>query len=93
MSLLFGAFILSGVAYAQAPAAPAVPAAPAAEAAKSAAHHERHPELNKAIRKLKAAKEDLEKAAKDFGGHKAKAVAAIDQALEELKEAKEFDKK
>ena len=57
------------------------------------AHHEHHAELRKAMRKLRGAKEDLQKAAHDYGGHKVKAIAAIDEALAELKEAMDYDKK
>ncbi len=52
----------------------------------------RHPEIHKAMRKLKEAKEDLEKAAHDYGGHKVKAIEAINQALAELHAGLEFDK-
>jgi len=96
MSLLVSAFILTGTSFAQNPppaAAPAVPAPAATETAKPAKHHEHHSDLHKAMRKLKDAREDLQKAAKDFGGHKMKAIEAIDKAIEELKAAMEFDKK
>jgi hypothetical protein len=56
-------------------------------------HRERHPELHRALRKLRAAKEDLEKASHDYAGHRVKAIQAIDQALEELKQALASDKK
>jgi len=90
MSLLFGAFVLTGSAFAQAPAAEA-PAAPAAETVKPA-HKEHHPEIHHAIHKLKGAKADLEKATHDYAGHRVAAIKLIDQALEELKEALESDK-
>jgi hypothetical protein len=88
---LFAAFIFTGVSFAQT----TPPAAPAAASAKPevAAHHEHHPELHKAMRKLKAAKEDLQKAEHDYGGHRVKAIEAIDHAIQELKEALETDKK
>ena len=56
-------------------------------------HREHHKKIHEAISKLKKAKEDLEKATHDFGGHRAKAIQAIDQALQELKMALESDKK
>ena len=104
MALLVGIFVLTSSSFAQpTPAAtPATPAAaPAVEAQKPVAeksagkheHHEHHPELRKAIRKLRTAKQDLEKASSEYGGHKAKAIEAIEQALVELKEALESDKK
>jgi hypothetical protein len=93
MSLLFAAFIFTGTTFAQTPPPATTPvpaAAPAVEAPKS--HHEHHPEIHKAMRKLRGAKDDLQKAAHDFGGHKAKAIAAIDEALAELHAALDYDK-
>jgi len=96
MSLIFGAFILTGTSYAQAPA-PAAQAAPAAAAsapeAVKPAHHERHFDLHKTIHKLKTVKDELLKAGHEYGGHKAKAIEAIDKAIEELKAAVESEKK
>jgi len=88
---LFGAFILTGSSFAQTtpPATPVVPAT----VKPSVMHHEHHPEIHKAMRKLRGAKEDLEKAEHDFGGHRLKAIEAINQALEELRAALESDKK
>jgi hypothetical protein len=55
---------------------------------------ERHPEIREAMRALNHAKQELTKeAASDFGGHKAKAVEHINQALDELREALQADKK
>ena len=45
-----------------------------------------------AIRALEAARLHLERAAHDFGGHRVKAIRAIDVALVQLKLALEFDK-
>jgi len=91
ITFLFGAFILAGVSFAQTPP-PTAPATPVV-VKPNAMHHEHHPELHKAMRKLRGAKEDLEKADHDFGGHRVKAIEAIDRALEELRAALEFDKK
>jgi hypothetical protein len=90
MGLMSGAFILTGSVYAQTPP----PAAPVAAVAAPVVvvHHEHHPEIHKAMRKLRGAKQDLEKAAHDYGGHRVKAIAAIDAALEELHAALDFDK-
>ncbi len=55
--------------------------------------HEHRPEIHKAIKKLNGAKEDLEKAAHDFGGHRVAAIKDIDHALSELHLALESDKK
>jgi hypothetical protein len=54
---------------------------------------ERHPEINRAIRALEVAKAHLQKAAHDFGGHRAEALEAVDKALEQLKLALQYDKK
>jgi hypothetical protein len=91
MSLLFGAFILTGPSFAQNPPPADAPAAPAIVPV-AVVHHEHHQEIHKAMRKLRGAKLDLEKASHDYGGHKVKAIAAIDAALQELKEALAFDK-
>jgi hypothetical protein len=92
MSLLFGAFILTGTSFAQ----DQTPA-PDAAAAATTAHHERkagrHTELHKAMHKLREAKDDLQKSAKDYGGHRNAAVGFIDQALAELKAGAESEKK
>jgi hypothetical protein len=90
MSLLFGSFLLTASSFAQTPP----PAAPpvAAPTAVAPMHHEHHPEIHKAMRKLRGAKADLEKAAHDYAGHRVAAIKLIDQALEELRAALESDK-
>lgn len=45
------------------------------------------PELNAAKNKLLEAKGNLNKAAKDFGGHRVKAIEHIDKAIKEVDEA------
>jgi hypothetical protein len=45
------------------------------------------PELNAAKNHLMQAKSSLEKAAKDFGGHRAKAMEHADKAIKEVDEA------
>ena len=54
--------------------------------------HERHPELMKAMKALEHAKNDLQNAARDFGGHRAKAEQLTEQAITEVREAMKFDK-
>jgi len=95
MPLLFGAFILTGPGFAQTPPPAEAPAVAAPETPKPAVarHHDRYPELHKAMRKLRGAKSDLEKAAHDYGGHKLKAIEAINQALTELRAAIAADPK
>ena len=52
---------------------------------------ERHPEINHAIKALQNAKKFLQKADRDFGGHRTKAVEAVDQALSECQQAIQYD--
>ena len=54
---------------------------------------EQHPEIRSAIQHLEQAKRNLENAAHDFGGHRAKALEHVNQALEQCHEALNFDKK
>ncbi len=53
---------------------------------------ERHPNLVAARRKLEAAKQDLQKADKDFGGHRVAAIKSIDEALEHIRQAENYDR-
>ena len=59
------------------------PASPAAE---------RHPQIRAAIHALEAAKDHLQHAAHDFGGHRAEAIEAIDSAHRQLEECLKYDK-
>ena len=55
---------------------------------------ERHPVIRESIDKVESARHDLvDYAARDFGGHRAKAVAHLDQALRELHMAMDFDRR
>ena len=67
---------------ANAPAAPTASALPASPAATPAA--EPHPEIREAIASLRRAKEHLEHAAHDFGGHRVEAIRATDEAIRQL---------
>ena len=53
---------------------------------------EAHPQIQKAIKDLETARQHLEEAAHDFGGHKADAMKACDEAIKQLREALKFDK-
>ena len=53
---------------------------------------EPHPHLAAAITELQAAREDLKTASHDFGGHRDKAIKAVDNAIKQLREAQKFDK-
>jgi hypothetical protein len=54
---------------------------------------EAHPHIRAAIRELEASKKELQAAAHDFGGHRVDAIAAIDEAVKQLKLALANDKK
>jgi hypothetical protein len=57
-------------------------------AASPAAHHHIH----EAMASLRSAREDLQQASHDFGGHRREAVGAIDRALEQLQICLQYDK-
>lgn len=61
--------------------APARPATP-----------EPHPEIRAAISSLRHAKEHLEKAAHDFGGHRVEALESVNKAIEQLEVCLKYDK-
>src|SRR5712671_5288473 len=69
-----------------APAASALPATPAATPA------ERHPEIREALGALRRAKEHMEHAAHDFGGHRVEAIEATNRAIQQLELCLKFDK-
>lgn len=73
------------------PAAPPAPKANAATAAAAAAA-ERHPEIRDAIAALRNAREHLEHGAHDFGGHRADAIRAVDEAIRQLQICLQYDK-
>jgi len=77
-----------------APNGKAVPAAASrAESAQPpAAAREPHPEIREAIASLRHAKEHLEHAAHDFGGHRVEAIRATDVAIHQLEECLRYDK-
>jgi hypothetical protein len=51
-----------------------------------------HPKIREAIAALEAAKAELEQATGDFGGHKADAIEAVNNALKRLRLALQFEK-
>jgi hypothetical protein len=61
--------------------------------ARAGAPPEKHPEIRAAIKHLEMAKDNLQKAAHDFGGHRVKALEHTNQALEECHKALESDEK
>jgi hypothetical protein len=86
--LTLASLILAFIA--SAPAAPhnsnALPAAAAATPA------EQHPEIHDALAALRNAKGHLEHAAHDFGGHRAEALKATEQAIHQLEICLKYDK-
>jgi hypothetical protein len=95
--LAVASLILAFALIATAPAAPNkgnLPATPAANAlpAAAAAPAERHPEIRNALEALRRAKEHMEHAAHDFGGHRVEALRATDEAIRQLELCLKFDK-
>ena len=54
---------------------------------------EKHPVLQNSVQQLERIKDHLQNAPTDFGGHKASAIGAINNAINELNQAIAFDKK
>lgn len=72
------------------PAAPTPRPAPAAAA--PAAAPEPHTEIRDALEALRKAKFRMEHAAHDFGGHRADAIKATDEAIRQLQICLQFDR-
>lgn len=53
---------------------------------------ERHPEIRRAIRARENARNYMEHAAHDFGGHRVAALKECDEAIRQLREALRYDK-
>ena len=74
----------------------AVPAAPPAPKPQPAAHPaaapEPHPEIREAIASLRRAREHLNHAAHDFGGHRVEAIHAVDAAIGQLETCIKYDR-
>jgi hypothetical protein len=75
-----------------APAAPPVPSAHPTAALTATPAAEPHPEIHDAINSLRHAREHLEHAKHDFGGHREEAMRAIDAAIHQLEVCLEYDK-
>lgn len=65
---------------------------PATQARTRRTKTDNHPKIREAITALEAAKAELEQADGDFGGHKAEAVEAVNNALKRLRLALQFEK-
>jgi hypothetical protein len=74
------------------PAAAAVPAATPLPNAAPAAAPEPHPEIRESIGALRRAKDHMQHAAHDFGGHRVEAIRATDEAIHQLEICLKFDK-
>jgi hypothetical protein len=72
-----------------APAAPAPKPKPAPAATPAP---EPHPEIHDAIASLQRARDHLNHAAHDFGGHRVDAIASIDQAIAQLRICLKYDR-
>jgi hypothetical protein len=95
--VILTALIMAVAFSASAPAAPntasatAVPApVPAPEPAKATPAD--HPEIHDALNSLRHAREHLEHAAHDFGGHRVEALRATDEAIRQLEICLKYDR-
>ncbi|MGC1483019.1 MAG: hypothetical protein WA789_04430 [Candidatus Acidiferrum sp.] len=98
IAIALGALVVAFAYTASAPAAPneasanALPAAVPQPNAAPATAAERHPEIHEAIEALRHAKEHLEHASHDFGGHRVEAIRATDAAIHQLEECLRYDR-
>jgi hypothetical protein len=83
MMLLAGGWLLGGLGVSSG----------GADAGKGKGKGERHPHIHAAIKSLFKAKNALQTAAHDFGGHRVAAIAAVDSAIGQLQICLKFDKK
>jgi hypothetical protein len=77
---------------AAAPAAPATPKPHPAAAPSPAPAPEPHPEIRDAIASLQNARDHLNHAAHDFGGHRVDAIRSIDEAIAQLRICMKYDR-
>ena len=89
----FSALSLCLILLAITPAVIAAPPAAPKPAPAAAPPAEQHPHIRTAIRELREARRELETAAHDFGGHRKEAMEAVDNAIKQLQEALQYDKK
>ena len=71
---------------------PAILAAPTAKPAPAPVAAEPHPHIRAAIHELQEARTELQTANHDFGGHRAEAIEAVNNALKQLQQALQYDK-
>jgi hypothetical protein len=79
--------LMLGLAYAV-----TAPAASKAAAVPSAAAAEPHPEIHDALNALRRAKDHMEHAAHDFGGHRVEALRATQEAINQLEICLKYDR-
>lgn len=58
-----------------------------------AQRRERHPRIRAAIRALEQAKDEMQHADHDFGGHRVEAIEECDRAIRQLQLALQYDKR
>jgi hypothetical protein len=97
--LAVGSLVLAFAFFSSTPAAPHkanVPATPAANALpatpSAGTPDEPHPQIREALAALRHAKEHMEHAAHDFGGHRVEALKATDEAIRQLEICLKYDK-
>jgi hypothetical protein len=96
--LALASLVLAFAVIASAPAAPkktnanTLPAAIAQPSTTTANPAEPHPEIREALAALRRAKEHMEHAAHDFGGHRVGALKATDAAIRQLEVCLKYDK-
>src|SRR5579884_1794007 len=89
---LYGvAFLGTALAISQGALLAARPPAASSQERKEA--RELHPHIRTALRELREAKQELQTAAHDFGGHRKEALEAVDNAIKQLDIALQYDKK
>jgi transcription elongation GreA/GreB family factor len=67
------------------------PAAP--QVLKGSRPNVEHPHIRAAIGELREARQELEIAEHDFGGHRKEAIASVDVAIRQLQQALQYDKR
>jgi hypothetical protein len=70
-----------------------VTAAPTPKPVAAPVPPEPHPHIRGALRELREARRELETASHDFGGHRKEAIEAVDNAIRQLQQALQYDKK
>jgi hypothetical protein len=93
VTLLLSVITMTPAILSAAPAPKPTAAAATAPQKEDERGRERHPHIRAAIRELREAKQELQSANHDFGGHKDEAMEACDKAIHQLQQALQFDKK